>query len=109
MAITTHEVEQDHSGEWVQTAELAVLSLTKLLRNDPAELASLVRACENEGFFYLDLHDWKSGKMLEDLDIATRLMRLWFEKPLEEKMKNHTDDDCNGYASESTTVHIVEY
>lgn len=68
-----------------------------------------MRACENEGFFYLDLNDWESGKMLEDLDIATRLMRLWFEKPLEEKMKNHSDDDCNGYGSEDTREHIVEY
>ena len=55
-----------------------------------------MKACEDQGFFYLDLHNWESGKILGDLDIASRLMRLWFEKPLEEKMENRTNEVTNG-------------
>lgn len=83
----------------LKTANLAVLTFSKFIANDHAKLSKLVSACENEGFFYLDLHDWQSGKVIADLEIANTIMRDWFNKPLDEKMKNESHDDNNGHVS----------
>lgn len=96
MATTNGHVSPSSSDAPLKTADLAVLNFSKLHAYDEAELSGLISACENEGFFYLDLHDWQSGKVLEDLETANTIMRAWFDKPREEKMKNESLDDNNG-------------
>ena len=101
MATANGDALPSSSDVPLQTADLAVLKFSKLLAIDHAELSSLVSACEKDGFFYLDLHEWQSGKVIADLDIANTIMRTWFENPLEEKMKNEWHDDTHGYVPKS--------
>ena len=77
-------------------ADLAVIKLSKLLASDSDELARLLTACEKDGFFYLDLQDWDSGKLAATLDSATAIVKEWFQQPLEDKMKIELGDDTNG-------------
>lgn len=77
-------------------ANLHILNFSSLLNGDKSELAKLLSACENYGFFYLDLRDWESGTMLQSLEATWRIMKQWFNKPLEEKLKTETISDAHG-------------
>jgi len=72
--------------EDVPTAPLLRLSLRKLLGRDEAEVKRFNRACEDLGFFYLDL-EGDGDSLLRDanglFDVAEALCDL----PLEEKQK----------------------
>ena len=73
--------------EDVPTAPLLRLSLTRLLAREPDEVNHFVRACEDLGFFYLDL----SGPGDSLLARANQLFQVGeelFDLPLEEK-KNY--------------------
>lgn len=70
----------------VPTAPLLRLSLEKLRSRDAQELQGFAQACENVGFFYLDLR----GPGDAILDLSSRLFDVskdLFELSLEEKMK----------------------
>jgi len=72
----------------VPTAPLLKLSLTKLQANDPEEINRLVRACEDLGFFYLDLRSSDVGeRLLKDADKLFAVGEELYELPLEEKKK----------------------
>ncbi|KAL2862348.1 putative oxidoreductase, 2OG-Fe(II) oxygenase family [Aspergillus lucknowensis] len=74
--------------EDVPTAPLLRLSLKKLAERDAAETQRLSRACEDLGFFYLDLQD--SGSATRILDNADELFKIGaelFELPLAEKQQ----------------------
>jgi isopenicillin N synthase-like dioxygenase len=68
----------------VPTAPLLRLSLAKLLDRDPAELNRFVRACEDLGFFYLDLYG-PGDSILADADQLFQVGEKLFDLPLEEK------------------------
>jgi isopenicillin N synthase-like dioxygenase len=70
----------------VLTAPLLRLSLAKLIERDNEEIHRFVRACEDLGFFYLDL----SGPGDSIIADASRLFEVGeqlFELPLDEKKK----------------------
>ncbi|KAL4968705.1 putative oxidoreductase, 2OG-Fe(II) oxygenase family [Aspergillus stella-maris] len=72
----------------VPTAPLLRLSLKDLLAEDQTEIERLSKACEEIGFFYLDLRD--AGSFTKILDYADELFEIGaglFELPLEEKQK----------------------
>ena len=77
-------------------ANLHVLSFSSLLHGNKTELANLLSACEDHGFFYLDLRDWESGRMLQKLEATWQIMKEWFDQPLEEKLKTETISDAHG-------------
>ena len=79
-----------------EEANLRVLSFSSLLNGDKSELANLLSACEEHGFFYLDLRDWESGRMLQQLEATWRIMKQWFDQPLGEKLKTETISDAHG-------------
>lgn len=79
-----------------EEANLPVLSFSSLLNGDESELASLLSACEDHGFFYLDLRDWESGAVLLKLEETWRIMKPWFNQPLAEKLKTETISDAHG-------------
>lgn len=79
-----------------EQASLHTLNFISLLNGDVTEQANLLSACEDHGFFYLDLRDWDSGKMLQTLEDAWVVMKRWFDRPLEEKMKTETISDAHG-------------
>ncbi|KAJ6437218.1 multidrug resistance protein fnx1 [Purpureocillium lavendulum] len=87
-----------------EEANLHVLSFTSLLDRDKEELANLVSACEVYGFFYLDVRDWESGRILQELDATWRVMKPWFDQPLEDKLGTETISDAHGEALEDKTA-----
>ncbi|KAL4887605.1 hypothetical protein BJY04DRAFT_204447 [Aspergillus karnatakaensis] len=72
----------------VPTAPLLRLSLKDLLAGSKAEVQRLVKACEDLGFFYLDLRDaGTTTHILEDADKLFEIGADLFELPLDEKQK----------------------
>jgi hypothetical protein len=70
-------------------AHLKSLCLSRLHTRESVEIENLRRACEEDGFFYLDLRHVKNGQMLRDWASVQPLMESWFARPLDEKMKYH--------------------
>jgi isopenicillin N synthase-like dioxygenase len=79
-----------------EEANLHVLNFCSLQRGDESELANLLSACEQHGFFYLDLRDWESGGMLHNLEQIWNIMKKWFDQPLQEKLKTENISDAHG-------------
>lgn len=72
----------------VPTAPLLRLSLKALLAGNETEIERLSKACEDIGFFYLDMRD--AGTLTQILEDADKLFEIGaglFELPLEEKKK----------------------
>lgn len=68
----------------VPTAPLLRLSFAKLKDADPEEIQRLVRACEDLGFFYLDLRG-PGDEILADADKLFTVGEHLYDLPLEEK------------------------
>jgi isopenicillin N synthase-like dioxygenase len=79
-----------------EQAYFHTLSFSSLLDRDERELAILLTACENDGFFYLDLRDWESGSMLHNLQQAGQITKQWFDQPLDRKLETETLSDSHG-------------
>lgn len=70
----------------VPTAPLLKLSLAKLQQHDPEEIKRLTRACEDLGFFYLDLRG-TGDAVLEEASRLFDLAEDLYALPLEERQK----------------------
>lgn len=70
----------------VPKAPLLRLSFEKLKQNDTEEIQRLVRACEDLGFFYLDLRG-PGDEILADADKLFTVGEHLYDLPLEEKKK----------------------
>lgn len=70
----------------IETAPLLRLSLAKLLDNNAEEIQRLARACEDLGFFYLDLRG-PGDSLLEEADSLFKVGEDLYDLPLEEKQK----------------------
>ncbi|KAG8165695.1 hypothetical protein KVR01_004247 [Diaporthe batatas] len=78
-------------------AQFHTLHFSSLLSGDEDEFARLLSACENDGFFYLDLRDWESGRILQQLHSTDQVLKPWFAGPLENKLKTETVTQNHGY------------
>lgn len=78
------------------TAHLETLSYTKLVDNNQSELTRLLKACQEQGFFYLDLAGSGASQALEDRQKALAETQEWFDRPTEEKMKLFQDSVTKG-------------
>jgi isopenicillin N synthase-like dioxygenase len=56
-----------------------------LLSQDPAEVDKVLRACLEEGYFYLDLRSIDGRRMLDDQQETLKLMKRFFDAPIEAK------------------------
>ena len=70
----------------VPTAPLLRLSLHKLVKRDEAEVARFNRACEDLGFFYLDL-EGDGDSLLRDANELFGVGEALCDLPLDEKEK----------------------
>lgn len=70
----------------VPTAPLLRLSLVKLQAKDPEETKRFTSACEDLGFFYLDLRG-PGDKILQQASDLFDVGKELFDLPLEEKKK----------------------
>lgn len=78
------------------TAHLETLSYAKLASQDQTELTRLLNACQDQGFFYLDLAGSDASGGLEDRKKALAETKDWFDRPTEEKMKLYQDSVTKG-------------
>lgn len=74
----------------VAKADLHTIKFDNLFDKDEKEMQTLLRACERDGFFYLDLRSPGSGKLWSDLEQVGSLAKAWFDQPLETKLKTPT-------------------
>lgn len=88
----------------LDVADLEVIKLESLNAKDPVETAKLLRAAENQGFFYVSFDDSLSGKISEYLRTSYSNSHEFFTKPLDEKMKSFREDISYGYVSFSINV-----
>jgi len=72
----------------VPTLPLLQISLKKLLGHDYEEIKRLIDACEDNGFFYLDVQDAGShSSILDDVDKLFTIGEEFFALSFEEKKK----------------------
>lgn len=90
--ITLRHYNMDKSN----TAYLETLSYAKLAGKDQNELSRLLKACQQQGFFYLDLVGFSASQALEDRQKALAETKEWFDRPTEEKMKLYQDSVTKG-------------
>ncbi|KAK0378810.1 hypothetical protein CLIM01_03857 [Colletotrichum limetticola] len=75
------------AAPYAPTANLDTVVFSKVLDRDPATIDKIISACENVGFFYLDISDQYSATMLENLDSLNIVMKDWFDQPTAAKRK----------------------
>ena len=68
-------------------ARLDTVTFSKILDRDPRQIKSLVTACKEVGFFYLDISDQYSVSMVNNLDKLNAVMKAWFSQSDETKRK----------------------
>ncbi|ORY08480.1 hypothetical protein BCR34DRAFT_616405 [Clohesyomyces aquaticus] len=73
------------NGKEVPVYAMQTISFSALLSQEPAELEKLVRCCQNEGYFYLDLNNIDGRRFVDDYQETLKLMHHFFESPLEVK------------------------
>ena len=81
-------------------ADLKSLNLTRLQRGNVTEIETLRQACQEEGFFYLDLERVGNGQMVRDWESIQSLMGPWFSRPLHEKMAYHCGTLLHGQVTD---------
>lgn len=86
----------------VLSSTLPTLRLDLLQAEDINEGRKLLEACRSHGFFYLDLTSDK--KMCQYWDKMLAMMKLYFEQPLDVKMKDARGSDNSGYEPMGTEV-----
>jgi len=85
----TLATETPQTVEWngtkVPVYPMDTIDFSLLLSQEPAEVEKLVRCCEGQGFFYLDLNNIDGRRILDDRKATLDLMYRFFEQPLEAK------------------------
>lgn len=71
----------------VPTAPLLRISLAKLLDKDVAEQERCWQACQELGFFYLDLRGQHGDALLSDASALFSLMKTFYDLPVSEKVQ----------------------
>lgn len=72
-------------GKSVPVYDMTTIDFSKLLSQEPDEVEKLLKCCQNEGYFYLDLRGIDGRRMLDDQKETLSLMHRFFESPLEVK------------------------
>ena len=73
------------NGAKVPVYHMETIDFGRLLSQEPAEIEKLVRCCQTEGYFYLDLQGIDGRRVLEDEQETLGVMHRFFEQPLEAK------------------------
>lgn len=72
-------------GKTVPVWSMQTINYGLLLSQDPAEVDKVVNACLEDGYFYLDLQGIDGRRMLADQQETLKLMKRFFDAPLEAK------------------------
>ncbi|KAF5027841.1 hypothetical protein F66182_68 [Fusarium sp. NRRL 66182] len=81
----------------VPKADLGTIKFEGLFDKDPNVVQALVKACQTDGFFYLDLQAAGSDKFWRDLKDIDQVTRDWFSQANEIKLKTPTVSLAHGF------------
>ncbi|MCJ1266370.1 hypothetical protein MMC22_006254 [Lobaria immixta] len=83
----------------LKTAPLLIIDFARLLRHDTSEVNRLVEACQNHGFFYLDLQgvDTESQTILADWQSLLQTAEKYFSQADEIKTRDDRNSGTYGY------------
>ncbi|KAM7217671.1 hypothetical protein V8F06_006926 [Rhypophila decipiens] len=84
-------------GKQVPVWPMPIVNYSLLLSQDPDEVAKVVSACKNEGYFQLDLDNIDGKGVLHDRSEVVKLMDRFFAQPLEAKNELGLVDSHLGY------------
>jgi len=73
------------NGKQVPVYPMQSFDFSKLLSQEPDELERLVKCCQDEGYFYIDLRGIDGRRFLDDQQETLKLMHRFFESPIEAK------------------------
>lgn len=83
------QVDAPKTVEWqgkrVPVWSMRTVDYGLLLSQDPAEVDNVLKACIEDGYFYLDLSNIDGRRMLGDQQETLKLMHRFFEAPIEQK------------------------
>ena len=77
-------------------AALPTISFSSLTARDPNELDKLLQACQDVGFFYLDLRGAASKNILQHWRSVLDFMALYFDQDLSTKSLDDRRSDTSG-------------
>ncbi|KAJ0305762.1 hypothetical protein Brms1b_010656 [Colletotrichum noveboracense] len=80
----------------VPKADLRTIKFESLFDKDHDSLEALIKACETDGFFYLDLQATGSEKFWKDLKEIDEVTKNWFSQSTEVKLKTPTVSLAHG-------------
>ncbi|KAJ0330971.1 hypothetical protein COL922a_012172 [Colletotrichum nupharicola] len=80
----------------VPNADLRTIKFESLFDKDHDSLEALIKACETDGFFYLDLQATGSEKFWKDLKEIDEVAKNWFSQSTEVKLKTPTVSLAHG-------------
>ncbi|KAJ5600822.1 hypothetical protein N7450_001889 [Penicillium hetheringtonii] len=92
----------------VRTADLSTIQFYNLFDKNKSEMKKLLTACEEDGFFYLNLQSEGSEKFWKDLDEIDRLAKDWFAQPTAVKLKTPTVSLSHGFKAVGNQSGAVE-
>jgi len=72
-------------GKKVPVWSMQTIDYGLLLSQDPAEVDKVLKACLEDGYFYLDLNNIDGRRMLGDQQETLKLMDRFFSAPIEAK------------------------
>ncbi|KFA50983.1 hypothetical protein S40293_07275 [Stachybotrys chartarum IBT 40293] len=75
----------DWMGKKVPVWSMQTINYGLLLSQDAGEVDRVVNACLEDGYFYLDLQGIDGRRMLSDQQETLKLMKRFFDAPLEQK------------------------
>jgi len=73
------------NGKDVPVYPMQTVDFSQLLSQEPEEIEKLVKCCQTEGFFYIDLQGIDGRRMLDDQQETLKLMNRFFDSPLDVK------------------------
>ena len=73
------------NGSEVPVYPMQTIDFSRLLSQEPEELEKLLKCCQDEGFFYIDLQGIDGRRFLDDQQETLKLMNKFFDSPLEVK------------------------
>jgi isopenicillin N synthase-like dioxygenase len=85
-------------GKNVPVWTMQTINYELLLSQDPGEIDKVVDACLQEGYFYLDLKGIDGRRMLADQQETLKLMKRFFDAPIEQKNEFGLISSHLGYA-----------
>ena len=79
----------------IDVACLQSVNLARLQSREPSEVSTLVKACQTNGFFYLNLEDG-GQEFLRDWATALALVTEFYDEPLDVKLQYYRGEGMSG-------------